>query len=84
MNLINFKKGLGGVMRNAKIKDPVVLKEGQVITVCYGEEQVWDSREEAKEFFLEAMMASEGSEQQRYVNIFTELSLGFIRCIDGE
>ena len=30
-----------------------------VTTVCYGEEKVWDSRKEAKDYFLEALKGTE-------------------------
>ena len=39
-------------------------------TKCYGEIKEWNNREEAKSFFLEAMMNSEGSEHHRYSTIY--------------
>lgn len=53
-------------------------------TTCYGKTDVWDSREEALAFFLKAMMGSEGSEQSRYTQIYTELLEGRMECSDGE
>ena len=53
-----------------------------VTTVCYGEEKVWDSRKEAKEFFLEGLKATEGSERERYAAIYTKLILGKNYCTD--
>ena len=53
-----------------------------VTTVCYGEEKVWDSRKEAKDFFLEALKATEGSERERYATIYTKLILGKNYCTD--
>ena len=53
-----------------------------VTTVCYGEEKVWDSRKEAKDFFLEALKATEGSERERYATIYTKLILGKNYCND--
>lgn len=58
--------------------------EGVVITVCYGEKKVWGSREEAKDFFLKAMAESDGSEHQRYSEIYTKICLGFDVCTDEE
>lgn len=55
-----------------------------VTTVCYGESRHWESREEAKAFFLDCMMASEGSEQQRYTTIYSKLCEGFAVCDDDE
>lgn len=53
-----------------------------VTTVCYGKEQLWDSRDDAIEFFSQAMAASEGSEHQRYYNIYAKLLSGEKTCID--
>lgn len=55
-----------------------------VRTVCYGKEDVWDSRKEAVDFFLRAMAGSEGSECERYTRIYTELLMGKAVCTDGE
>ena len=55
-----------------------------VKTICYGKEQVWDKREDAAAFFLQAMAGSEGSEQQRYVLIYTKLLEGLDECSDEE
>ena len=55
-----------------------------VTTVCYGKKDVWDSRKEAEQFFLRAMAGSEGSEQSRYVKIYTELKMGLALCTDEE
>lgn len=55
-----------------------------VKTICYGEERVWDSRREAADFFLKAIAGSEGSECERYTNIYTELMMGKAVCTDGE
>ena len=41
-----------------------------VTTVCYGKVQEWDDRSEARNFFLNAMMNSEGAERERYANIY--------------
>lgn len=55
-----------------------------VKTICYGEEKIWDSREEAMAFFFQEMVASEGSEQQRYTNIYLKLQIGMEICSDEE
>lgn len=46
-----------------------------VKVVCYNEERVYNTREEAIKFFLECCACSEGSEQSRYSNILTGLML---------
>lgn len=36
------------------------------------------------DFFFQGMMASEGSEQQRYTNIYLKLQLGMEVCSDED
>ena len=66
-----------------KLDDMMKKKQG-VTTICYGEEKVWDSREEAEAFFLQAMAGSEGNEQNRYATIYTKLQMGLEVCSDDE
>ena len=47
-----------------------------VTTKCYGEQRVWDSRQEAMDFFREGMLACEGSEADRYSRIYAQLKDG--------
>ena len=53
-----------------------------VTTICYGDKKQWDTRKEAMSFFLQAIESSEGSEQQRYLRIYTQLSQGYDECSD--
>lgn len=69
---------------NVVYGEDIVRKIPVVKTVCYGRPQEWYSRAEAEQFFLHAMMNSEGSEQSRYVKIYTELRLGNTLCTDEE
>ena len=55
-----------------------------VKTVCYGKVQEWDDRSEARNFFLNAMMNSEGAERERYANIYFGLVRGQDYCTDAE
>lgn len=64
--------------------EDVCRKLPSVKTICYGEEDVWDSREQAEKFFLQAMMGSEGSERDRYTTIYTKLKMGLSECSDDE
>ena len=59
-----------------------VKKLDSVTTVCYGQERVWDSRTEAKDYFLDGIFASEGSERERYAFIYAKLILGYDYCTD--
>lgn len=54
-----------------------------VTTVCYGEKKEWLSRSEAEDYFLEAMAGSDGSEKERYTNIYLKLKSGYDYCTDG-
>ena len=55
-----------------------------VTTVCYGKVQEWDDRSEARNFFLNAMMNSEGAERERYANIYFGIIRGQDFCTDFE
>jgi hypothetical protein len=56
----------------------------KIKTVCYGREETWETREEAEAFFLQAMAGSEGSEQERYTNIYLKLQMGMTCCTDDD
>ena len=67
---------------NVVYGEDVVKKLDSVTTVCYGQKKVWDSREEAADFFLEAIASSEGAECERYTTIYTKLIEGLAVCSD--
>lgn len=56
----------------------------KIVTVCYGKEDSWESRIAAEHFFLQAIIASDGSERERYVNIYIKLKMGMTYCTDEE
>jgi len=58
-------------------------KLDSVKVICYGKEEIWDSRKDAADFYLKAIAGSEGSECERYSNIYAELLLGKKVCSDG-
>ena len=60
-----------------------VKKIPVVWTVCYGKKEEWYSRKDAEDFFFQAIMGSEGSEQRRYMKIYNELKIGLDFCTDG-
>jgi hypothetical protein len=51
--------------------------------VCYNQLEFWHSRERAMCFYREAIRNSEGSEQERYLNILWDLEDGEMLCEDG-
>lgn len=65
-----------------KISEMAMNQKKSVKTKCYGEVKDWDSREKAKNFFLEAMMNSYGSEHDRYSAIYIQLVNGWFFCSD--
>ena len=60
------------------------MEKEKVKITCYGKAEYWDDREKAKMFYLECMMGSEGSEQQRYTQIYLQLCEGQMECSDEE
>lgn len=75
-----MKVGIYGRVGNA---DQIGIDK-KVKTICYGKEDVWNSREEAMQFFLKAMASSEGSEQNRYGSIVAKLQMGLDICSDED
>ena len=69
---------------NVVYGEDIVKKLDSVTTVCYCEKEIWDSREDAVDFFLQAMAGSEGSERDRYVTIYAKLISGSDVCSDEE
>ena len=67
---------------NVVYGEDMVKKLKMVKTICYGEEQVWDSRKAAMDFFLDAMFGSDGNEKQRYTNVYMKLLMGWEVCSD--
>jgi hypothetical protein len=53
-----------------------------VTTICYGKKEVWNSRQDAVDFYRECMMYSEGSERERYTCIYLDLMDGKNVCTD--
>ena len=57
-------------------------KLDSVKTICYGKEELWDSRKDAADFFLQAIAGSEGAECERYTTIYAKLVQGLEVCSD--
>ena len=56
----------------------------KVKTICFGIEEEWSNREEAKEFFLEAILSSSGLMQQGFKRVYDQLVSGLDVCTDEE
>ena len=65
-----------------KIPELAMNRRRTVKTICNGEVKVWSDREEAKSFFLEMMMNSDGEEHDRYSGIYIQLQNGLNICTD--
>lgn len=55
----------------------------KVITICYNKKDIWESRQEAINFFFEGVVSCEGSEQERYLHVLMKLQMGCKVCDDN-
>ena len=55
-----------------------------VTVICYGKEEKWDSRKEAINYYEEGILCCEGSERDRYTNVYLDLIAGKDVCTDEE
>lgn len=53
-----------------KIPELAMPKTHMVTTVCNSKKEVWEDREEAKDFFIRQMMITEGEERERYECVY--------------
>lgn len=67
-----------------KNSEMAMSRKREVTTVCCGQKRVWNDREDAKTFFLEAMMNSDGAEYDRYSGIYIQLLHGLRYCTDED
>ena len=68
-------------VENTRIAMPRTRK---VTTVCNGNRQVWNDREEAQAYFLELMMSTDGEEHDRAECVYIQLLHGLDECSDEE
>lgn len=53
-----------------KTPELAMPRSRNVTTICNGKREVWADREEAKEYFLEMMMSTDGEEHERAECVF--------------
>ena len=53
-------------------------------TVCNGKREVWTDYEEAKAYFLELMMSTDGEEHERAECVYIQLLHGLNECSDED
>ena len=54
----------------------------RVTLYLYGQPKRFNSKKAAKEFLMEGIMCSDGSEQERYVDCLMQLECGKTLCVD--
>ena len=67
-----------------KIPELAMKPTRTVKTKCYGQVRPWSDSEEAEDFFLEAMMNTEGAEHDHYTAIYIQLVNGLNYCTDED
>jgi hypothetical protein len=68
----------------AMLKTPELAmpRTRKVTTVCNGRCEVWTDYEQAKAYFLELMMSTDGEEHERAECIYIQLLHGLDKCSD--
>ena len=67
-----------------KIPELAMPKSNTVITVCNGRCEVWTDYEEAKAYFIEMMMSTEGEAHERAECVYIQLIHGLEECSDED
>ncbi len=65
-----------------KIPELAMPKTQKVTTVYNGKREVWEDREEAKDFFIRQMMITEGEEHERAECVYIQLLHVLNECSD--
>ena len=65
-----------------KIPELAMPKISKVITIYNGKREVWADYEQAKAYFLELMMSTDGEEHDRAECIYIQLINGLSVCSD--
>lgn len=66
------------------IPELAMPKSNTVTTVYNGKREVWTNYEEAKAYFLELLMTTEGEERDRAECIYIQLTHGLSECSDED
>lgn len=67
-----------------KISELSMSKSRKVTTICNGRREVWTYYEEAKVYFLELMMSTDGEEHERAECVYIQLMHGLDECSDED
>lgn len=66
-----------------KTPESAMPRTRKVTTVCNGKREVWSDYEEAKAYFLELMISTDGEEHERAECIYIQLLHGLDECSDA-
>lgn len=67
-----------------KILELAMPKSRKVTTIYNGKREVWTNYEQAKAFFLELMMSTDGEEHDRAECVYIQLLHGLDECSDED
>ena len=67
-----------------KYPELAMPRRRSVTTVCNGKREGWNDYEEAKSYFLELMMSTEGEERDRAECVYIQLLHGLDECSDKD
>ncbi len=67
-----------------KTPELAMSRTRKVTTVCNGRREVWTNYEQAKAYFLEMMMSTEGKERDRAECVYIQLLHGLNECSDED
>ncbi len=67
-----------------KTHELAMPKSQTITTVCNGRREVWTDYEEAKAYFLELMMSTDGEEHDRAGWVYIQLLHGLDECSDED
>jgi len=67
-----------------RIPELAMPKTKTVTTICNGKREVWTDYEDAKDYFLETMMTSDGEKRERAECIYIQLMNGLSECLDED
>ena len=66
------------------IPELAMPKSNKVTTIFSGKREVWMDYEEAKAYFLELMMSTDGEEHDRAECVYIQLMHGLSKCCDED
>lgn len=67
-----------------KIPELAMPRTRKVTTVYNGKREVWPDYEEAKAYFIELMMSTDGEEYDRAECVYIQLMNGLDKCSDED